>query len=53
MECLTCHTQMKCVDDVNDISIRIDWVKCPKCGSAAEIQYGDNGKYILKVTWAR
>lgn len=53
MECITCKTKMKCVDDVNDISIRIDWEECPKCGSKAEIQYGENGKYITKVIWQR
>jgi len=53
MKCLTCQTTMKCYDDVNDISVRIDWVKCPKCGSQAEIQYGNNGEYIEKVIWNR
>lgn len=49
MECLTCKTQMECVDDVNEISTRIDWLECPKCGSKAEIQFGDRGKFIEKV----
>lgn len=53
MECHTCRTKMKCYDDVNDISTRIDWLKCPKCGSWAEVEYGENGKYINKVTWKR
>lgn len=53
MECLTCSTKMQCYNDVNDISTRIDWVKCPKCGSEAEIRYGENGKYITEVTWKR
>ena len=53
MECLTCHTQMKCVDDVNEVSTRIDWEECPKCHSKAEIVYGGNGKYIEKVNWER
>jgi hypothetical protein len=43
MECITCKTKMKCVDDVNDISTRIDWLECSKCKSKAEIQYGENG----------
>ena len=53
MECYTCHEQMKCVDDVNEISIRIDWFECPKCKSKADVEYGQNGKYITKVTWKR
>jgi len=44
---------MKCIDDVNDISVRIDFVKCPKCGSKANIIYGNNGEYIEKVEWKR
>lgn len=53
MECFTCKTKMDCFNDVNDISIRIDWVKCPKCNSEAQIDYGQNGKYIEKVLWKR
>jgi Zn finger protein HypA/HybF involved in hydrogenase expression len=53
MKCLTCKTEMKCYDDVNEISTRIDWVKCPKCGSIAEIIYGNNGEYISEVNWKR
>jgi hypothetical protein len=44
---------MICCDDVNDISARIDWVKCPKCGSKAEIEYGNHGEFINKVIWKR
>lgn len=53
MKCLTCKTQMKCENDVNDVSTRIDWEVCPKCGSKAEIIYGNNGEYIEKVIWER
>ncbi len=53
MKCITCATTMKCVNDVNDISIRIDWVECPKCKSKAEIQYGNNGEFMSKVIWER
>jgi Zn finger protein HypA/HybF involved in hydrogenase expression len=53
MKCLTCKTEMECKDDVNDVSTRIDWVVCPKCGSTAEITYGNNGEYIEKVFWER
>ena len=53
MECPTCKTKMVCYDDVNDMSVRIDWVRCPKCDSKAEIQYGQNGKYIEKINWNR
>jgi DNA-directed RNA polymerase subunit RPC12/RpoP len=53
MECLTCKTKMECTDDINDISTRIDWVECPKCGSTAEILYYENGKYIKQVLWNR
>jgi len=53
MKCITCKSEMICYDDVNDISIRIDWVKCPKCNSKAEIQYENNGEYVEKVVWER
>lgn len=53
MECITCKTEMKCINDVNEMSARIDWLKCPKCGSKAEIIYAYHGRYIAKVTWQR
>lgn len=53
MKCITCKTQMKCVSDVNNISVRIDFVECPKCGSKADIIYGNNGEYVDKVNWRR
>lgn len=53
MKCHTCKTVMECYDDVNDVGVRIDWVKCPKCSSTAEIRYGNNGEYIEKVVWER
>lgn len=53
MDCFTCHTEMKCYNDVNDEALRIDWYKCPKCGSRAEVEYGDHGRYKTKVTWIR
>src|SRR5512138_57477 len=45
MKCLTCNTEMVCYNDVNDIYQRIDWLKCPKCDSKAEIIYGNHGEY--------
>ena len=53
MKCHTCSTKMQCYDDVNDISTRLDFVKCPLCGSEATIQYGNNGEYIIRVEWRR
>jgi len=53
MKCITCKTIMVCIDDVNDISTRIDFVECPKCGSKADIIYGNNGEYINQVNWWR
>jgi hypothetical protein len=47
------NDRMRCVDDVNDEAVRIDWLKCERCGSKAEIVYGRNGRYIEKVTWNR
>ncbi len=53
MKCFTCKEEMKCYDDINDISVRIDFVKCPKCNSMAEIIYHPINGYILKVDWER
>lgn len=53
MKCITCKTEMKCIDDVNEISTRIDWLECPKCKSKAEVTFGSNGEYIEKVIWDR
>ena len=53
MKCFTCKTEMICEDDVNDIIVRIDWEKCPKCGSKAEIDYGEQGEYVNKIIWER
>jgi hypothetical protein len=53
MKCFTCKTEMKCYSDVNDISNRIDFVKCEKCGSRADIVYGNNGEFIEVVYWKR
>jgi DNA-directed RNA polymerase subunit RPC12/RpoP len=53
MECVTCKTEMKCVDDVNDIGTRIDWLVCPKCGSKAEVNYDIIKSWINKVIWQR
>ena len=53
MKCITCKTQMKCVSDVSDIYVRIDFVECPKCGSKADIIYGNNGEYVDQVNWRR
>jgi Zn finger protein HypA/HybF involved in hydrogenase expression len=53
MKCHTCKTQMKCTDDVNDQTVRVDWFECPKCHSTSEIHYGNNGEYIEKVIWKR
>ena len=53
MDCLTCGTKMKCVDDINDIGTRIDWVVCPKCGSKATIHYDPLRGWKIKVEWDR
>ena len=53
MECFTCKSKMKCTDDINEITTRIDFMECPKCKSTASIIYGENGKYINEVIWNR
>ncbi len=53
MKCFTCKTEMKCISDVNEILVRIDFEECPKCGSHADIIYGKNGEYINQINWWR
>lgn len=53
MKCLNCKTEMNCVDAVNEIGVRIEFVECPKCKSRANIIYGNNGEYIKEVNWWR
>lgn len=50
MECMACGKTMVCYDDINDEIYRIDWLKCPKCGSWAEITYNKKG-FKETVTW--
>ena len=53
MECFTCHDRMECVDDINEAVVRLDLLRCKRCGSEATVTYGQNGKYIAKVEWSR
>ena len=53
MKCYACGENMKNVDDINDMAIRMDFKKCPKCGSAAQIVYNVQEGYIIKVIWDR
>lgn len=53
MTCLCCGEQMKCVDDVNNNTTRLDWERCPKCNSFAEIEYNVHNGNIETVLWKR
>lgn len=53
MECYTCKDKMKCVDDINQEMLRVDFFECTRCESVAEVTYGAHGKYILTVSWKR
>jgi hypothetical protein len=51
MKCFTCHTEMVCVDDVNETFDRIDWFECPNCESWSEVIYNISDNSIRHVTW--
>lgn len=53
MKCFTCKSEMKCTNDINEETARIDYFECPKCESTAYISYGNRGEYIDKVVWKR
>lgn len=53
MKCHCCGEEMKCVDDVNEATVRIDWMKCPKCSSFAEIEYNTCTHNIDQILWRR
>ena len=43
MDCMTCGDEMICYDEVNDETLRIDWFRCVRCSSWAEIAYNKKG----------
>ena len=53
MKCFTCNTEMNDVDDIVNQNIRIDWKKCPRCGSVAEVQLHPKDNYPIKIIWKR
>ena len=53
MECFTCKTTMKCINDVVTETIRLDFKECPKCKSVATITMHPRKNYITKVEWKR
>lgn len=53
MECYTCKDEMKCVTDIVQEHLRVDFLKCIRCKSEATITYGRGGKYIQKIEWVR
>ena len=50
MKCIKCKTNMTCYDDVCYTGARIDFKKCSKCNSEADIIYNSNNE-IVKVEW--
>ena len=36
MECYTCKSIMKCVDDINTGFLKLEYYECPKCKSKQE-----------------
>lgn len=53
MKCFTCQSEMKNINDIVYESVRIDWYKCPKCNSIAQVELHPKGNYIEKVIWER
>lgn len=53
MECITCKTKMVCENDVVESHTRIDFLKCPKCGSEADVVMHPRENYIKEVNWRR
>ena len=52
MDCMTCGDEMICYDEVNDETLRIDWFRCVRCSSWAEIAYNKKG-HKEQVKWKR
>lgn len=53
MRCLRCGEIMIDYDDVVQDNLRIDWKRCPRCGSKAEVILHPHEYYILQATWSR
>ena len=51
MKCLYCNSNMKCVNDVSDISVRIDWFECNDCNGKCEVIYSVSSRKRVKKTW--
>jgi len=51
MKCMYCGSNMKCVNDVNDISVRIDWYECTECDGKCEIIYNTIDSKPINRTW--
>lgn len=52
-KCLKCGTEMVCYDDIVYQTCRIDWLKCPECGSKAEIEYNPCTNEMIGFKWER
>lgn len=54
MKCFTCGTRMENYDDIRNDFVKVDFRRCPKCGSKAEIQYYDDEcTFLSEVKWRR
>lgn len=53
MECYTCKEEMKCYDDICQETVRIDWYKCPRCNSVAQVRLDPNKYFPIEVIWSR
>lgn len=53
MKCFTCRTKMVNFDDVVTDQVRIDWSRCPKCGSVSEMHLDPKDNYITELIWKR
>ena len=51
MECYICkEKEMKCIDDVNYETARIDWFECQNCGVKATVEYSPTDRSHVKKT---
>lgn len=53
IKCYTCCEVMKCVDDINQEHLRVDWYNCPRCSSWAEVILDSKDYYVKSVEWHR
>ena len=53
MNCITCGTEMEIYSDQKYLYTKLEWLKCPKCDSQAEITDSKEDGSIIAMNWCK